>query len=84
MSFPFGRMPQPGRPFRVLVIGGGFAGLSAARSLTSQAGDAMQVTVLEAGQTVGGRCRTGKVGEVSLQQTRGLIASPQGWHGRFG
>ena len=54
----------PGQPKRCIVIGAGFAGLGAARNLVSQAPDKVVVTVLEAGPSVGGRARAGKVSPV--------------------
>jgi choline dehydrogenase-like flavoprotein len=47
---------------RVIVIGAGFAGLSAAHQLRIHAPESINVTVLEAGPVVGGRARAGKVG----------------------
>ena len=49
------------RPRRVLVIGGGISGLSVAWFLR-QVPDPPQVTVLEAGETVGGKLRAGTLG----------------------
>lgn len=50
---------------RVLVVGGGFAGLSAARTLKSLG--IPHVTILEAGQNVGGRARTLRLPGLSLE-----------------
>jgi monoamine oxidase len=46
-------------PLRIIVIGAGFAGLSAARTLAEHG---VSVLVLEASADVGGRARTGQVG----------------------
>lgn len=46
---------------RVVVIGAGFAGLSAARTILGSAGDRVEVILLEAGSDVGGRARRGKL-----------------------
>ena len=47
---------RPGTQMFVVIIGAGFAGLSAARTL--QAGRTVQVTVLEGSSRVGGRAHT--------------------------
>lgn len=49
----------------MLVVGAGFAGLAAAREL--QQSVAAEVVVLEAGQRVGGRAETRRVGDLSLE-----------------
>ncbi len=53
------RQPM-GRKQRVIIIGAGFAGLAAARTLLAQS-DSREVVVLEASSCVGGRCKTGVV-----------------------
>ena len=50
---------------RVVIVGGGVAGLAAAQALTS-AGDGPQVTLLEGSERVGGRIRTVPFGGVRL------------------
>lgn len=47
--------PRPGRPVRVAIVGGGFAGLAAARALQNLQAT---VTVFEARQELGGRVQT--------------------------
>ena len=57
------RVAQPGMQKRkVAVIGAGFAGISAARTLLREAGDTIHVTVLEASSRIGGRACTVQVG----------------------
>ena len=55
-----GRGGESRRPRRVVVIGGGIAGLSAAWELAkaAQKGEAIELTVLEASPRVGGKIRT--------------------------
>ena len=50
----------PTGPRRVIVVGGGFAGLGAASTLSSNG--TTEVLVLEASEDVGGRARLGQVG----------------------
>lgn len=47
---------------KVAVIGAGFAGISAARTLLHDAGDIIDVTVVEASSRIGGRACTVQVG----------------------
>ena len=51
----------PSRPATVVVVGGGIAGLSAAWALTS-AEPGIAVTVVESGDRLGGKVRTGEIG----------------------
>lgn len=48
---------------RVIIIGAGFAGLSAARTIQGSAGDRVEVVVLEASSAVGGRARSAVVSQ---------------------
>lgn len=45
-------------PETVVIIGAGFAGLAAARTIRSQDNEHHRIIVLEGGQTVGGRANT--------------------------
>ena len=55
-------------PKHVVVVGAGFAGLAAARTLLDRAPQgSVQVTVLEAADRVGGRARTVVVSHERLQ-----------------
>ena len=45
----------------VIVVGAGFAGLTAANTLRTEGGDAINVVVLEGGNRVGGRANTREV-----------------------
>jgi protoporphyrinogen/coproporphyrinogen III oxidase len=47
----------PPRPRHVVVVGGGISGVTAAWSLRAALGDAVRVTLLEAGVAVGGKLR---------------------------
>ena len=49
------------RKKKVVVVGGGFAGVSAARTLLSESKVPIEVTVLEASPRVGGRACTKEV-----------------------
>lgn len=51
----------PSKQTRLVIIGAGFAGLSAARTIQG-AGERIEVIVLEASSAVGGRVRSGAVG----------------------
>ena len=42
----------------VVIVGAGFAGLAAAKSLVTAGGEDVTVTVLEGGSRVGGRANT--------------------------
>ena len=46
---------------RLIIIGAGFAGLCAARTVQAGAGDRCEVILLEASNVIGGRARTGTV-----------------------
>lgn len=67
--------PLSGRPQRVLVIGGGIAGLAAARAL-ADAGH--QVTVLEARPRLGGRLHTVEIAGVPIDLGGAWIHGPEG------
>lgn len=57
------RAAEPGMQKRkVAIVGAGFAGISAARTLLRDAGGCIDVTVLEASSRVGGRACTVQVG----------------------
>jgi protoporphyrinogen/coproporphyrinogen III oxidase len=64
---------------RVVVIGGGISGLSAAWTLSQSAPDA-EIVVLEASPQVGGKLRVGRVGgvEVDLGAEAMLARRPEG------
>jgi oxygen-dependent protoporphyrinogen oxidase len=47
---------------RIVVIGGGIAGLSAALRLHDELGSAAQITVIDGAATPGGKLRTGEIG----------------------
>ncbi|MCW2866089.1 MAG: hemY, partial [Marmoricola sp.] len=62
---------HPVRPVHVVVVGGGVAGLAAARRLAQELGDpghvpGARVTVLESSSRVGGSLRTEEVGGVRV------------------
>lgn len=67
--------PLSGRPQRVLVIGGGIAGLAAARAL-ADAGH--HVTVLEARPRLGGRLHTVEIAGVPIDLGGAWIHGPEG------
>ena len=46
---------------RVVVIGGGIAGLAAALRLHDRLGDAAEITVVEGSANLGGKLRTGEI-----------------------
>lgn len=48
---------------RVIIVGAGFAGLAAARTLQAAAGGKLNVIILEGGQRVGGRAHTLQVSQ---------------------
>lgn len=52
---------------RVVVVGGGIAGLAAAWFLRQQGGDAVEVTVLEAAPRVGGKLGQAEVGGITVE-----------------
>ncbi|WP_034619261.1 hydroxysqualene dehydroxylase HpnE [Chitinibacter tainanensis] len=67
-------MPQPlnsGAPSRVAVIGGGYAGLTAAAELAAQG---VVVTVFEAGKVLGGRARRVERAQLSAHSSPGKPA----------
>jgi oxygen-dependent protoporphyrinogen oxidase len=53
-------MPETsaGRPARVLVMGGGITGLTAAYRIRQALGDRVEITVVESASTLGGKLRT--------------------------
>lgn len=53
-------MPSQSSPLHVVVVGGGIAGLAAARALVSARPD-LAVTILEASPAVGGKLRLGEI-----------------------
>ena len=55
-----GQSPRSSKETRLVIIGAGFAGLCAARTIQG-AGDRVEVIILEASHAVGGRARTGTV-----------------------
>jgi protoporphyrinogen/coproporphyrinogen III oxidase len=57
----------PARP-HVAVVGGGVAGLTAARELTSRLGDRIDVTVLEGAPLVGGKLRVSEVAGIPVDE----------------
>ena len=60
-------VPDPRRPRRrVVVIGGGIAGLAAAHFLSTESRGALDVTVLEGSDAVGGKLATAEVAGVTL------------------
>ena len=59
-----GEVPlPPSKQTRLVILGAGFAGLSAARTIQG-AGERVEVIVLEASSCVGGRVRSGTVSSV--------------------
>ncbi|KAK9844063.1 hypothetical protein WJX81_003289 [Elliptochloris bilobata] len=48
---------------KCIIIGAGYAGLAAARTLVGEGGDRLEVVVLEAGHRVGGRAHTESLGQ---------------------
>ena len=63
-SSTVGEVPlPPSKQTRLVIIGAGFAGLSAARTIQG-AGERVEVIVLEASSCVGGRVRSGTVSSV--------------------
>ena len=52
---------------RIVVVGGGIAGLAAAWFLREQGGDAVEVTVLEAAPQVGGKLGQAEVGGITVE-----------------
>ncbi len=69
-------VPEPRRPRRrVVVIGGGIAGLAAAHHIASESLGSVDVTVLEAGSSVGGKLATAEVGGVTLDSGAEAIQS---------
>ncbi|MBO0829175.1 MAG: protoporphyrinogen oxidase, partial [Streptosporangiales bacterium] len=61
------RDEPPSRP-HVAVVGGGVAGLTAARELTGRAGDRIDVTVFEGSSVVGGKLRVSEVAGVPVDE----------------
>lgn len=53
---------------RVVVVGGGIAGLSAAHALASESAGRVTVTVLEASDTVGGKLRVSELGGIAVDE----------------
>lgn len=68
MTLPSGAVPTPG--LRVVVIGGGIAGLTVAYRLlrAPQNGRAVDVLVLEAESRPGGKLRTVRLGDIQLEE----------------
>lgn len=69
-----------GGPARIVVVGGGIAGLAAAWHLVSAAPRAVEVTVLEAGRELGGKLRTGELTGIPVDEGAEsmLAARPEG------
>ena len=55
---PASAFPRPASARKIAVIGAGFAGLGAAKLLQQEARQALDVTVFESSQRVGGRACT--------------------------
>eukprot|EP01062_Namystynia_karyoxenos_P044454 TRINITY_DN32762_c0_g1_i1.p1 TRINITY_DN32762_c0_g1~~TRINITY_DN32762_c0_g1_i1.p1 ORF type:complete len:651 (+),score=181.98 TRINITY_DN32762_c0_g1_i1:62-2014(+) len=66
-----GAGPQPpgrvGKPYRVIVIGAGVSGLTAAWELERTLGKDVVVTVVEQSQRIGGWLRTERLGDAQIQ-----------------
>jgi len=56
-----------GVALRLVVVGGGIAGLAAARRLRERVGDAAQITVFEGSPGLGGKLRTGELAEAGAE-----------------
>jgi protoporphyrinogen/coproporphyrinogen III oxidase len=56
-----------GVALRLVVVGGGIAGLAAARRLRERAGDAAEITVVEGAPALGGKLRTGDLAEAGAE-----------------
>jgi monoamine oxidase/ubiquinone/menaquinone biosynthesis C-methylase UbiE len=64
-----GHIQQPDTTkFRVVIVGGGPGGLFAARHLEAKAGDACQITVLEASERIGGKIVTRQFAGVGVYE----------------
>ena len=62
-------VPHPAEPRRrVVIIGGGIAGLAAAHTLVSESDEALDITVLEAGSQVGGKLSVSEVAGVPVDE----------------
>lgn len=68
---PASMVPATAQKRHVAIIGAGFAGLAAARTLLAESKGQVKVTVLEADTVVGGRARRGQLasGPVELGAT---------------
>jgi oxygen-dependent protoporphyrinogen oxidase len=64
------RLVQPDRPLtgRVVVIGGGIAGLSAAHAIARDGGPQVRVTLVEGGDSLGGKLRVSDIAGVPLDE----------------
>ncbi len=60
---PHGAQPRQADRVRIIVVGAGFAGLTAARSLHSRGHETL---VLDKGRSPGGRMATRRIGEATL------------------
>jgi oxygen-dependent protoporphyrinogen oxidase len=56
-----------GVALRLVVVGGGIAGLAAARRLRERAGAAAEITVVEGSPALGGKLRTGELAEAGAE-----------------
>lgn len=58
----------PPRPRHVVVVGGGISGVAAAWSLRAALGDAVRLTLLEAGPAVGGKLRVSELAGLPVDE----------------
>ncbi len=65
---------------RVVIVGAGVTGLATAHRLL-RADPALEVTVLESGDTVGGRLATATVGDLELESGPDSFVARKPWRG---